>query len=88
MSPSGDRPETPECDKMLAIAEQSQRIGEFLDWLPTIGVRLCDRNGDFYPQGLSTQSLLALFFEIDLNKVEQEKRALLEWMRETNGGKP
>lgn len=25
--------DTPECDRLVAVAEESQRIGEFIDWL-------------------------------------------------------
>jgi hypothetical protein len=129
-----EMPPTPELDKMSAVREQSQAIGEFLDWLtgekglslcrqqvsgnngkPQIrwkaGVRKCkqyrasirsrepDRNdlynGDaelnpehehwpsgFFPANENIEKLLAEFFEIDLNKVEEERRAILEALRE------
>lgn len=32
----------PEHQRLSAIADESQVIGEFLDWLPTIGVVLCE----------------------------------------------
>lgn len=31
---------TPECDRMLAVADESQRIGDFLDWLEQQGMQL------------------------------------------------
>lgn len=34
-------PETPECDRMVAVAEDSHKIGEFLDWLAEQGIHLC-----------------------------------------------
>jgi len=73
----------PEHQRMSAVAGQSQVIGEFLDWLPTIGVVLCEPwEESFYPSGRTTTSLLAEFFGIDLNKIETEKRAMLAALRE------
>lgn len=28
----------PECEKLLAVTDRSQQIGEFLEWLPTQGI--------------------------------------------------
>jgi hypothetical protein len=78
-----ERPDMPESTKALQVQDVSQKIGEFLEWLPSVGVHLCIRDGSdqFYPQHRSIQSLLALYFEIDLDKVDREKRALLDWLR-------
>lgn len=47
--------------------------------------RICDcRNGDFIPVPLQMEQLLAEFFEIDLNKVEQERSQLLDLQRAMN----
>jgi hypothetical protein len=77
---------TPELDKMEAVQEQSQTIGEFLEWLNGKGISLCklgtaDWEQNFhFPIHDSTEKLLAEYFDIDLNKVEQEKQVLLaEW---------
>jgi hypothetical protein len=32
--------QTPECDKALAIQDDSQKLGEFLDWLESQGIHL------------------------------------------------
>lgn len=32
---------TPECDKALVVQEDSQKIGEFLDWLGEQDIQLC-----------------------------------------------
>lgn len=93
---------TPELDKMSAVKERSQAIGEFLDWLayekewtlaayhehtddcynqtqryPTCGIR----EKELWQVQYSTERLLAEYFEIDLRKTDEEKRAILESIR-------
>ena len=103
-------PKTPELDKMKAVKEKSQAIGEFLDWLmqekkvqlgnphehgPTCrgwddgrdkysprGTDRCECvTGEFIPLHISMEKLLAEFFDIDLVKVENERRAILDYIR-------
>lgn len=84
-------PETPECERMRKVMPQSQRLGEFLDWLNEQGIHLATyerwegyRDEMLTPYSSSYEQLLARYFEIDLAKVETEKRALLEWQRAMN----
>jgi hypothetical protein len=83
---------TPECDRMLAVKEKSQLIGEFLDWLGSQGLTICrlrDVTCDgeeidpqqYLPNRESIEQLLARFFSIDLVKVEAERRKILEDLR-------
>lgn len=88
-------PPCPECDKMLAVQNRSQDIGEFLEWLRgERGLHLAEYDDDFWegkflkPVNIRIEDLLAEFFEIDLNKVEAERRALLESLREAQGAQP
>jgi hypothetical protein len=85
-------PPTPELDKMKSVNEKSQAIGEFLDlFLPEKGIRLMrleQPQGDetieecrYVPVNQSVEKLLAEYFEIDLNKCEKERRAILEHIR-------
>lgn len=99
-------PPCPECEKMHAVKDKSQAIGEFLEWLQAERkVHLCVvhshsdgcyeeddefhedppkcgcNEGDYLPFHKGTEQLLAEFFGIDLAKVEDEKRALLEFVR-------
>jgi len=75
----------PEHDKLSAVRERSQAIGEFIEWLPSKGLHLAEFVEDSDPlnDGVLMLAhrpiveLLAEFFEIDLNKIEQEKRAML-----------
>lgn len=64
-----------------------QTIGEFLEWLSSQGVMLMRYNefsDEFESDHRSINQLLADYFEIDLNAIETEKRAMLDRMREAN----
>jgi hypothetical protein len=78
-------PPTPELEKMGRVREESQAIGEFLEWLSsTKHVHLAQSvEGYNFPQHFAyqTEELLAEFFEIDLKKVEAERRAILASLR-------
>ena len=75
-----EKPETPELDKMAAVRGQSQIIGNFLEW--------------FYLEGYDatiwmekTEELLSKYFKIDQNKVEQERRLILQALRDAQNPK-
>lgn len=102
-------PEYPEHRRLLAVHDESQAIGSFLDWMesgplgdqygPTcLAYRMLmteysrdwdmpyegpkDRRTErMYPLMRPKDELLALFFEIDLAKIETEKRTMLEAIR-------
>jgi len=79
--------EHPELDKMMAIKDKSQVLGEFLDWLDSeteycIATRCRDMDC-LVRAHVSIEQLLADFFGIDLNKVEEEKRAILDGLRDS-----
>lgn len=82
--PEGQQPEKryPECEKLQKVSSQSNTIGEFLEWLSyEKNLSLCelDEERDYYHlYHYQIEQLLAEFFEIDLNKVEQERRQILE----------
>jgi hypothetical protein len=77
----------PECEKLAAIKDEGQVIGEFLEWLEGKGWFLCEYKADYYegnmplPIRFNIDHLLAEYFNIDLKKVEAEQRALLEEIR-------
>lgn len=111
-------PATPELDKMSAIKDRSQIIGDFLEWLKERNIELChlhqcgehcDRRScdvrDQYVPGVvltkeeavaeklagqqlktarSTQDVLAAYFGLNMDAVEDERRALLDHIREIN----
>lgn len=70
----------PECDKLSNASKESQIIGEFLDWCGTQGVYLATY---YEERGLvidrrSIEQILADYYDIDLDKVEDERRKLLD----------
>lgn len=77
-----DATQFPQLAKMQAVQEQSQAIGEFIDWLGQNGMVICAsedgmRGGRFYPVMVPTEELLARHFEVDLRAAEKERRATL-----------
>lgn len=83
----------PEHEKLAEIKDISQSIGEFLEWLTDhdydIGHWIY-REDLLFPEHEfclfhgDKQDLLAEFFEIDRDKLEDEKIAMLEEMRKIN----
>jgi hypothetical protein len=70
----------PEHEKLQEIRDQSQKCGEFLEWLEEQGyVEITARK--------SLTSLLAEFFEIDEEKLEREKRRMLDRLRSAHARK-
>ena len=79
--------DTPEHEKLKEISHLSQAIGEFLDWASEAqGWHLAEwdhLNGEsrLYQIRESRTDQLALYFNIDLNALEDEKLAILEEIR-------
>jgi len=87
----------PEHDKLSAVKDASQAIGEFIE---TAGYTLCELrtfieplddepNGKTYetrprlaPVNKSIQVILADYYGIDLDKIEAEKRAMLDTLQQ------
>lgn len=85
-----DLPATPELDKMKIARDEghSEDIGAFLEWLEEKGLHLCrfDEPAEHWrPAYEGIQPLLAAYFEIDLVKVEVERRAILDHIRGDRG---
>ena len=82
--------DTPELDFQHLIIEsgQSDLLAKFYDWLIEKDYYICYRDegdkyddGGYYPISSSPEKLFADFFGIDLNKIEEERRAILEELR-------
>lgn len=81
----------PEHEKQHKIIEFSQKCGEFLDWLQEekglflaiYGKKITNAD-QLYIADPSIPRLLAEFFEIDPEKLEVEKREMLEELRAMN----
>lgn len=67
-------PKTPELKKSQKVSEDSQKIGAFLEWM-------AQEHPGQEPATINIQVILAEYFEIDLNRVEAERRSLLEYSR-------
>lgn len=76
----------PEHIKVSGIKNYSQVIGEFLEWMQNEGYVIAKHTPKYgpgsYPEGLvpaykPIQDLLAEFFEIDQNKLEEERKQML-----------
>ena len=71
----------PEHDKMNAVKEESQAIGEFLTWAEGEGMILYHQFARV-PVMKSTNQLLADYYGIDLDEVNAEKRRMIQEIRE------
>lgn len=78
-------PDYPEHAKLAAVADQSQAIGEFLEGGGFILAEYVTFEGHdratLVPVGRSINDILAAYFDIDLAKIEAEKRAMLASLR-------
>jgi hypothetical protein len=76
----------PECEKLLKVKDEAHKLGFFLDWLDGQGIRLAivdedDQDGNMARIREDKEHLLAQYFEIDLDKVDAERRAMLDEIR-------
>lgn len=80
---------TPECDKLAAAANQRDILIEFLGWLETQKIQL-GRYGVsvieycMTPIADSHDALILAFLGIDYQKLETERRALLDNLQKEN----
>ena len=80
----------PECEKQAKIIDKAQLCGQFLDWLRSHSYHIAvwqhygaidGGHDELVETRQSIEHLLAGFFEINLAKVEQECRAMLDEIR-------
>lgn len=87
-------PSTPELDRMSELGRRynSQSVGAFLDWLLSeAGYRICEWLplesdpvlGDYVPIRHSINQWLHEWLDIDAEKCESERQAVLDHIRET-----
>ena len=84
MKINNDLEKFPEHCKLSDVRDQSQAIGEFLEWLQTDqSIVLAkwsivsSQEDELSPQHSSINDWLAKYFGIDMNKLEDEKRQML-----------
>lgn len=81
-------PQTPELDRLAAIHDDRTVISDFIYWLGTQGIHMMrwvksDDDEGWVPVGRDAEQLIADYYEIDLKKVEKERRAILAHVRAT-----
>lgn len=72
--------EYPECEKLAEKAKESAVISNFLEWLEENDISLVRDWEGYQGVGVTTSEynqLLARYYDIDLNKVEDERRDIL-----------
>ena len=81
----------PEHEKLTKVSNQSQAIGEFVEWMLNVkGYHIAEYREDEYREtvmwdvGRPITDLLAEFYGIDLEVLEDEKLQMLEQQRELN----
>ncbi|KKN64887.1 hypothetical protein LCGC14_0487210 [marine sediment metagenome] len=84
----------PECEKIQANRDESQKLGAFLEWLQNdqqVTLCICDENiaeeydeDRYMPIRTGIEKLLAKYFEVDLDKAELERQAMLAGLRQNN----
>lgn len=79
--------ETPTLDKMLSVKDESQKVGNFIEWLSAEGYVIAKygeerrQRDTLFPIHSTTEELLAEYFEIDLNAAEKERVKILGGLR-------
>lgn len=73
----------PEHDRLQSIRHESQIEGAFLEWLAEQGLTICELShlDNWHPILLNIEKLLAKYHGVDLVKLENEKRVMIEEMR-------
>jgi hypothetical protein len=81
----------PEHTKLMDVKDESQAIGEFIDWLASKRMALGEwrefdgyDNPQFVPAHVDVNAILAEHFGIDLANLETEKREMLAVIRAAN----
>lgn len=75
----------PECAKFRLARDEAAVLTRFVDWLEGQGIVFCTHaeNGrqDYWSIGDTTEKLFMRYFEIDAEKLERERRTMLESTR-------
>ena len=79
----------PEHEKLKALGGKNQVVGDFVEWLGEKGFTICESGcgpgSEIYePAFKRTEEWIAEFFEIDAEKLENEKRQMLDKIRADN----
>ena len=74
----------PEHAKLLAVKDEKETVGDFIDWLWSQGYRICetDEHDRFWPITLTNDRIIANHFGINLEALDKEKQVMLDGWRE------
>jgi len=82
------QPKTPNLDKMVKVTSESNLIGEFVDWMRNErGLKICEWSKEYeghypvYYGYTGINRLIAEYYEIEYDEMDNERRRLLEWIR-------
>lgn len=79
----------PEHDKLKGLNGANNTVGDFIEWLAENGYVIAEwgDSGNYLEAAtIGRDALIALFFEINPRKLEDEKRAMLDSLtKEANG---
>lgn len=95
-------PAAPECDKLSDVHEDSNKVGQFLEWMTQErGIVFASwqpadpdytaffgETESLRPQCLNINELLAEYYGVDLKKVEEERRTILDYLSGRWGDQP
>lgn len=76
----------PELEKLRQVSEESRTISSFMEWAEYKGYRLVrthEEDGATFEFSVNVEQAMAEYFEIDMAKVEAERRELLAKVRRT-----
>ena len=87
-------PATPELDRHRQIINsgEADTVQNFYEWLAGEGLQLCRLHDvgridpQYIPDGRTPEQLIAAFFGLDLNKLEDERRAVLQALNAAQAG--
>ena len=74
----------PELEKLRRVSEESRAISGFMEWAEHKGYRLVrthEEDGATFEFPVNVEQAMAEYFEIDMAKVEAERRELLDRLR-------
>jgi len=80
-------PQTPELDKLSHAHNETNTVRRFLDFLEEAGLVLAryhEKPDWLYAATERPKDLVNSFFELDPKKIEEERRALLDYQRALN----
>jgi hypothetical protein len=82
--------EYPEHDKLRAVRVEREAVQSFIDWMfDEAGLAICERSSNridnlYWPVTASRADIIARHFGIDATKLDDEKRAMIDRLREMN----